>query len=338
MGCYVKKLLIILLFLFIAYSVEASNWKQLQDQYGFVVENTPMDEMRTVTPVRLVGTTFIGNIVDSNFWNISSSGGFATQASCQLNISTGTSANGGASASTVRVAKYTGGSSNRFRGQIQLADSGTTNNIKRWGAFNATSGCFFEASGASLRVVTRKNSVDTAVESASWNGSTTTPTVTNVNTYEIYWTNAKVYYVIAGTLVHTASFASDTWTDSTDLPICLENKNINGSTTNTQLQARVATIYRLGSLQTLPMALHTTSATTTLCKRSAGILHRVVLNNPTNNSITISDANGVSTGATIAVINPGASSVPVYLEYGLPFNNGLTVVTAGSPDLTIVYE
>jgi hypothetical protein len=47
---------------------------QLQDGYGFSVENTPLDEQRVVIPTRLVGSTFEGATVDTSFWTAAVSG------------------------------------------------------------------------------------------------------------------------------------------------------------------------------------------------------------------------------------------------------------------------
>lgn len=54
----------------------------LQDDYGFDVENTPMEELRVATMVRLVGATFNGTVLDPNFWTATTAGvtGAVTQA------------------------------------------------------------------------------------------------------------------------------------------------------------------------------------------------------------------------------------------------------------------
>ena len=320
-----------------------SYFRQARDQYGFVVENTPFDEMRVVEPVRLVGATFNGTTIDTNFWTvtIAASGGTIATADLTtmagaLTLSSQTDATGSVIVQSVRSARYIGGSSNRYRAQVQFGDTGLANNTKCWGLFDGTNGAYFKLSGTTLSVCTMKGGAETAVASASWNGSTTTPTLTNVNTYEIYISNAKVYFVIAGVLVHTATFSTTTWTATTTLPVRADNIN-SGNTTNTAMTVRVMTAYRLGKLETLTTYKHTTSATTTICKYGAGNLHRIVVNNPTNNAITVYD-NSAASGTVIAIINPGSSAVPVTLEYHIPFAIGLTVVTAGSPDLTIVLE
>lgn len=83
---------------------------------------------------------------------------------------------------------------------------------------------------------------------------------------------------------------------------------------------------------------HITSATTTVCKIGEGLLKVVVINNPSNDIITIYD-NYKGSGEVIAIIDPGLSTVvPFFVPYELHFTRGLTIVTAGAPDLTIIFE
>lgn len=314
-----------------------SYFRQVRDQYGFVVENTPMDEMRVVIPSRLVGATFSGTANDSNFWTIGTAAeGTVTQANNQVSLITGTAADGSASLKSVRTARYTGGQANRFRAQVQLSDIGTANNIRSWGAFNGTDGACFELNGTTLNAVTWKTGTATRVAGTAWDVPLS-PTLTNCNSYEIYWTNSKVYFVVNGTLGHTKSASTATWSDTTNLPVYLQNYNSGSSTVNGTLQVRVATIYRLGDLETNPQYYHSTAAATVTLKNIAGRLHSVSVNNPTNNAFTLYDSVGTST-SVIAVVDPDASATPFFLNYNLPFANGLTLVTAGTPDLTIIYE
>lgn len=311
---------------------------QIRDQYGFVAECTPMDELRTVTPVRLAGATFIGTTVDPNFWVLTqTNGGTVTQANAQVTLKTNTTANGLCAMQSLVRARYVGGSSNRFRAQIRLNNSGAADNIRRWGIFDGTDGAYFELSGTTLSVCTIKGGVRTGVASASWNGSTTTPTLTNVNSYEIYITNAKVYFVIAGVLVHTESFPTSTWTDTTNLNVRIDNTNSNNLNTDQQIEVRVATIYRLGAERTQPRYVRISSATTTVCKYGAGILHRIIVSDPTNNAITVYD-NTSALAPIIAVIDPANTTTPFQLDYDVRFSTGLTIVTAGIIDITVIYE
>lgn len=77
------------------------------------------------------------------------------------------------------------------------------------------------------------------------------------------------------------------------------------------------------------------SATTTVVKSSTGILKRIVINTSVAGAITVYD-NTSAAGTKIATI--AASAGVGSYDYGVRFNTGLTVVTAGASDLTVVYE
>ena len=80
------------------------------------------------------------------------------------------------------------------------------------------------------------------------------------------------------------------------------------------------------------------TAATTVVVNGTGLFERVLLNNPTNNAITIYDGIDASNGVLIATIDPDASATPFELNYNLKYKKGITVVTAGSPDITIIYQ
>jgi hypothetical protein len=311
---------------------------KLIDQYGFRVENTPMGEMRVISPIRLVGTTFVGSTIDTNFWTatIFASGGTiatAVQGSGEIVLSSKTDSTGSVILQSVRKARYVGGSANRYRAQIQFGDTGKTDNTKRWGCFDGTDGAYFKLSGTTLSVCTLKASSETAVASASWNASTVTPTLTNVNTYEIYITNGRVYFVINDVLVHTIIASSVTWTATTNLPVRADNIN-SGNTTDTTMSIRVNTIYRLDHLETDSISKYVGTDTTTVLKYGAGRLHRIV-NCDNVGSITLYD-NTSAGGTIIATID--TSKVLGHMEFGCPFSLGLTLVTASSSKVVVVYE
>jgi len=311
---------------------------QLKDQYNFAVEATPNDELRVVNPVRLVGSTFVGAVVDTNFWTVSTTtSGTAVQANGEVTLGCGASATGAVVFQSNRKARYVGSSASRYRAQIQFGDNGVANNVKRWGIFDGTDGAYFMLSGTSCYVATRRNGVETGVISTAWNGSTTLPTFTNCSTYEIYINNRRVHFVISGVLIHTVDSVSQTWTATTTLPSRVDNTNV-GSVTNSNVKVRVQTIYRLGELETLPTYKMINSAATTICKRGAGNLHRIIFNTPTAASVSIWDSVGTTGTASIAIIIPPSGAAPFDLDYHIPFQDGLTILTAGSPNLTIVYE
>ncbi len=303
---------------------------QSRDQYGFIQELTPMGETRVINPIRLAGAIFSGSTIDPNFWTSTlANNGTAAQANNQITLGSSTTNNGSSILQSVRRARYTGGSSNRFRAQVQLGDTGVASNTRRWGMFDGTDGAYFELAGTTLSACVMKTGSRTAVAALS------APS-TNVTTYEIYITNSKVYFAIADILVATHSATTATWSDTTNLPVRIDNIN-SGSITNSTISVRVATIYRLGEFTTNPTYFHGTTAATTVLKYGAGLLHRITLNNPIGTLITIYDDTS-GTSNTIAIISTPSQANPVTLEYGIPFNNGLKIVTTGTWDYTIVYE
>ena len=81
------------------------------------------------------------------------------------------------------------------------------------------------------------------------------------------------------------------------------------------------------------------SATTTVVKTTPGQLRRIIINKPViSTTITIYD-NTAASGTKIATItNPGTLlDAQIQLEYGVNFTIGLTIVTSGADDITVVY-
>jgi hypothetical protein len=306
---------------------------QLTDAYGFGVENTPMDEMRVVTPVRLVGANFDG-MLDSNFWTPAiANNGTASVTGSEAILAVTVDDNSSSSITTVRKARYIGGSCNRFRAIISLAGS-HANNTRRWGMMTVTDGAYFSYTDGVLSAVTMKGTAPTAVASASWNGSTVVPTLTEANSYEIYLTDRRVYFVINGVLVHTAEFLTATWTNTLTLPITIDNVSA-GVSSVCSVGIRAATIYRLGAIQTLPMWKYVSASNTAVVlKASAGRLQRII--NMDNAAATLTLYDSTTAANTMAVLD--LSKVLGSLEFGLDFYNGLTYTVTGSPSFTIVYE
>lgn len=313
--------------------------KSFKDEYGFVTENTPQNEMRVVIPTRLVGATFTNSTIDTNFWTTTvANSATITQSHSQVLLSTNTNPAGSAIIQSVRSGRYIGGASNRFRGIVQFGDTGVANNIKRWGAFNGVNGVYYKLSGTTLYICTMRDSVEVnAIPSTSWSENRTVPTLTNANIYEIYYTNRTLYFSINGLLVNTISSLTDTWTDTLSLPARADNIN-SGSTTNSIMYLRAATIYRLGAEKSTPISKYYATAGTEILKYSAGFLHRIIINDGLpGSSITIYD-NTAGSGTIIGYINTATVSTPVSIEFGCPFYTGLTIVLVNDVSHTVVYE
>ena len=75
--------------------------------------------------------------------------------------------------------------------------------------------------------------------------------------------------------------------------------------------------------------------TTTVCKRGAGTLQRIsLLDN--QGTAGVYDAPASGTGLAIAIID--ASKGWGTLEFNAPFSSGLSIVTAGTPKISVIYE
>jgi hypothetical protein len=318
--------------------------KSTTDDYGFSVENTPTDEMRVSQPYRLVGATFT-NVHDINFWTqlagVSQNYVYGG-AQVILDVS---GANTSAILQSARYARYIGASANRYRSVIRFPEASVANNYRRWGAFDASSGAYFEVSGNStLSVVTRKATVNTKVSGGSFNGvlGSTVLLDASVNTWEIYWTNSKVFFVRGGKLLHTVTASSNTWSDTMNLPVRMENVNTNASATDVSMNVRVATIARLGRDQTQPTSVYTTGQTTgKSLKVGPGNLHSILIGGVANGA-TLTIYDGTSTAGNIiwaTGVMPNNTN-PFSIDFkNAPFYTGLFIVMgAANSNCTIIFE
>ena len=321
-----------------------SYWKQIQvvDDLAFNARCTPTNELRTVIPTRIAGQVMQGAQVDPNFWTTSAAGtGAAAQSNGLQTLTTGATANSSIRVSSTELARFVGQNENLYSGVVQMGDTGTTNNTRRWGAFNGTDGAYFKLAGMVLSIATVKGGVETAVASTSWNRNQTVPTLTNINTYRVEYRLKAVIFEINGVVVHVASTASSLWANTSNLNVWHDNVNSGGSTSNVSMSVAAASIYRMGPFETQPKYVHLTGNGTTVAKYGAGILHRVIINtlpNSGSSTLTIYD-NTAGSGTTLAVVTGGSTGGPISLEYQASFNTGLTLVSAGTAwDLTIVYQ
>lgn len=324
--------------------------QSISDKYGFVVENTPMGEMRTTTPIKIVGSNFEGTTINTNFWTVTNAnGGTTTQANSQIVLSTNTTLNGSTKFHSVRRARYNAGSAQAFRTQLRLGDTGAVGNKRRWGIAwgttmpTITDGAYFQIDGTTFSVCTLRGGVETKVDSGSFNGrfGTTYELDTNVRVYEIYWTNGKVYFVIGDDILHTVSANVATWASTMNHHIFLDNVNT-AILTNHYMECRVASIRRLGSITSQPLGKYQSGTTAgVVCKHGPGNIHGIIISGAANNSnITLYD-NIAASGTVLWSSGPmGALSTPFELSlYNLPFSTGLTlVIGTATANVLLIYE
>ena len=109
-------------------------------QTGKEVEVDALGNLKSVTPVRLVGTVFDGTTKDTNFWTEAVTGtGSVTQAGESI-LATGVTANSTASYTSVRRARKITGASNQFKAVARLITDPQANNIRRIGCYDVKDG------------------------------------------------------------------------------------------------------------------------------------------------------------------------------------------------------
>jgi len=318
------------------------------DAYGWGAENTPMGEVRTAEPTRLVGAIFEGTTIDARFWTAAASGTGASiaQASGQMLLTSGTANAASVTLSSFRRARYVSGVGMRYRAVVQ-ASAELANNKRRWGVgYGATlptitDGAWFQWNGTEFGIVTCKGTSETKVTSFNGNLGATYDPGTGAKTYEIYWTNSKVWFVVGDEILHTVSASAATWAATMNFHIFADSLN-SAEVTQSTLAVRVASIARLGKLTTSPTSYYHATGTTAgvNLKLGPGCLHGLIIANITNNAvITLSDSVTDLTN-TIFALTSAAQAQPSSIDMkGLPFYTGLRLTVSGAnASAVVIYE
>lgn len=301
---------------------------------------SPVNQLSTMSTVRLVGTNFDGTTKDPNFWTETvANSGTVTQAGGEIELDTNTVPDGSAAYASIRRARFVVGSALQFTSAVNFVTAGTANNVRRIGAYDANDGYFFQLNGTTFSLGSRKATVDTLVNTGSFNGNyglSFTPVADTYYKLDIEWTPLGVFFYVNGVLLHKVIQAH--LSNYNTLPITIENVNSGGSATDVAFDCVGAVIVREGELTTNSTFYHLSgNAATHVLKYGAGVLHRVAYNNTSGTTLTMYD--GVSAaGDVIGIITTTSNAIGVW-SYDVPFNDGLTLVTVGnSLDATIVYE
>ena len=93
----------------------------------------------------------------------------------------------------------------------------------------------------------------------------------------------------------------------------------------------------VGGLVASPIGLFNNikTATTTVVKTGAGVLHKIVVNTTAAGTIVVYD-NTAGSGSTIGTLK--ASVAENTYIYDTPFTTGLTIVTGAASDITVTYR
>lgn len=312
------------------------------DEYGSHAHITPNNALQVATHTKLVGTAFQGATLDPSFWTATVTGtGAVTQGNARVVLATGATADSTARLTSVRNASLVGNTLNVLRMGLQLPT--ITGAVEReWGVMaGTTDGFLFGRTDATFYVKRVKTSSGSATSNTDFNGELGqywTPD-TNYHTWEIAWNSTDAWFLMDGETVHHYTTTTATLTDTATLGIYAKIANTSGNTNANTLNVRNASISRVGQLSNERAWKNIISATTTICKYGHGRLIRVI-NNAHVGSATIYD-NTAASGTTIASPNFVSSNTRTpssNLEYDIPFFNGLTIVSNGSVDITVVYE
>lgn len=329
----------------------------LRDQFGFQGQFTPIKDLRVSQPYRLVGTSFTGTTIDSNFWTAASNGTSAavTQANTKLTLTSGTSAAGYATVQSARQARFIFAHPHMWRGAVRLPDTTEADVTRRWGCFNAAGGpptvpvdgFWFEcAPDGTLSVNWRNNSgTIQTVSSGSFNGDVSAYTLdTNVHAYEIIHFVMGTWFYIDNVLIHTVLPTTDNMSSTYTLRSSFSCVNGASGGESGQLEVWATVIMRLGRDMTAPAYYYFANGTTAgvNLKIGSGSVHKVlILNGTTNSVITLSDSTSATTPTILAhTVSATLTSLPITLDLGgLQFFEGLRLTVATqNAQLLIIYE
>jgi hypothetical protein len=201
-----------------------------------------------------------------------------------------------------------------------------------------TDGAYFKIVGSTISACTMAATVETAVASGSFNGTYTAPTLTNTNVFEILYTANKVFFVIGGITVHTATFATTNWTSGTTSFHIFADVRNTGDSAAVKYIFRGMAIFRLGKMLTMPQYKYIAGEATTVCKIGGGMLHKVIVNKAGTLCTIYDQTSGAIPLIGIVDTNKTTGTIGS-IDYECPFFNGLTIVTTGAgSDITAVYE
>ncbi len=326
---------------------------KLIDEYGNDIEGTMLNQLKVAQSYRLSGGVFNLATLDTNFFTaVTSAGGTATVSGGELTLALTTTSGSYAGIRTNSTARYMGSNMNYYRSVHRVSDLGAANNIRRCGLCDTlpvVEGFFFQLSNTTFQIVSRKAGVDTTVSSGSFNGNGTLSNQSysldlSYHTFEIYYTNRRVMFVVDGTPIHTFVATTTTLASTRHFKAFMDSSNAGVGTAVSCLCSSL-TVNRYGSQTSQPKSYFQQGTTAgILLKTGIGSIHSMIISGVTNNSvITIYD----NTSAAGTVIwSSGAMSnqtVPFDVSFNgsgpTQFENGLFMtVTAANSNVFIKYE
>lgn len=318
---------------------------QTTDHYLTKQYLAPNGEVTAIPLFKMVGDSFGTSTLDTSLWTASiGTGGSAVTSAGEMVLSTGTTANNATSLMSTYVARFAGLAPNKVRETVQFSDTGTANNVRRWGVYTSTDGAFFELNGTTFKCVTRKGGVDSPILNGAFNGQygSTFTVDTNAHFYEIIYQPRQVVFIADNQIIHTLNAAPTPWSSTLHLPIQFENNNSGGSTTNTALHVRVAVISRFGIPEMQLVGAYQAGTTTGhVLKIGPGNVRSIVLSGVAAGSvITLYDNTAASGTILFSTGSMPAGPLPQTLDLGMiAFNTGLTlVISTAAANALVIYD
>ena len=308
-------------------------------------------ELRTATSVMLIGAVQAGSILDTNMWTSTSVGsGTNTVSNAVVILSTGTTANSSSTLSSIFRARFIPGTVNAFHAQVRVPDTGVTNNVRQWGAYNANNGVFFQLNGTTPGIGVRFAGTDTIV--TSLNGPYKYVLDTNFHTYEIQYTAENAYFYQDNKLIHTYNSLTTALTANPHLFLGFESTNSGGGTINAPLYVGCSSIMRYGEANARPRYFHpvyTSRIQTQSAATTAGATTLTISINPTKagnllavaataikDTLTITD-NLSQTYSTAAYSTDGTDNLYIfYVQNTLANVTSITITSPTNSAMTLL--
>lgn len=325
----------------------------LEPGTGFHVRMTPIGDLRTVTPHRLVGSGF-GSSNDTRFWTIANSGAGSAGAVATgvATLTSGTANSGYGQIQSVQSARFIFAHPHQFRGVFRLPDTTEANNTRRFGPFNTTATttpadgfCFeFDGTGALTVCSYKGGAVSYSAASGAFNGEVTTYTVdANVHAYEIQYFVIGAWFYIDGVLIHKLTPTTGPFCNTFTHTITATTINSGSGTESADLEVWASVISRLGKETTQAVSYYHAAGTTAgvTLKIGAGNIQHLIVSQISNNAVITLYDNTAASGTVIWTSGAmTTNAMPYDLEFGdIGFNIGLTLVVSGANcSVVVIYE
>jgi hypothetical protein len=267
--------------------------------------------------------------------------GAATHANGELFLAPNATPNSRARVTSTRIGRRRAGATQWYISVWRLPEAPVAGNVRRWGMYDDSNGFFFQVDEDGLSVGYRKGGVDTLIGPDELNGPADVPALDRMNQYNLFYGGLSCRWHVNGRVLHAigAGVPTEALTASINLPMRAETINSGGATVNARLVGRGVSFHRVSPNATIPEYMHADSAGTVTVVEGPGRLYRIVFDTPeTGETVTVYDSL-TGSGPVIANITlPGTARNPFFLEYGVEFATGLTIVKDNGSDITVIYD